>query len=79
MDRATKLHQREFEVLPEIWSKLNDAYGATQGLAGGFFTTPDFSQMTEEKFDLLMAELEFTDYERRELRSAPERRRGIPK
>ena|SRR5215207_8611448 len=30
MDRATKLHQREFEVLPEIWSKLNDAFGATQ-------------------------------------------------
>jgi hypothetical protein len=29
MDRTTKLHQREFDTLPEAWTKLNDAYGAT--------------------------------------------------
>src|SRR5690242_14921631 len=26
LDRATKLHQREFEVLPDAWAKLNDAF-----------------------------------------------------
>lgn len=27
MDRATKLHQKEFEVLPEASGKLMNAYG----------------------------------------------------
>jgi hypothetical protein len=29
MDRTTKLHQHEFEVLPEIWNKLGIAFSAT--------------------------------------------------
>jgi len=33
LDRATKLHQREFEVLPEAWSKLNDAFWNTQSVS----------------------------------------------
>jgi hypothetical protein len=32
MDRATKLHQRAFDVLPEAWSRLNDACGKTLAL-----------------------------------------------
>jgi putative transposase len=29
MDRTTKLHQREFDVLPEAWGRLNDAFVKT--------------------------------------------------
>src|SRR4051794_34972420 len=78
MDRATKLHQREFEVLPEIWSKLNDAFGATQALAGGFLSIPDFRVMTEEKLELLMSEISLTEYEKGELRAAPDKAKRYP-
>ena len=34
LDRATKLHSREFEVLPESWSRLNDAFWQAMPPAG---------------------------------------------
>jgi hypothetical protein len=33
MDRATKLHQKEFEALPEAWGRLMDAYGIIRSVA----------------------------------------------
>jgi hypothetical protein len=32
MNRTAKLHQWEFEVLPEAWSRLNDAFTTISGL-----------------------------------------------
>jgi len=35
LDRTTKLHEREFETLPEAWEKLIEAFGyATSTVAG---------------------------------------------
>src|SRR5258708_27369237 len=45
MDRATKLHQKEFEALPEAWARLMDAYGIMRGLVSRVQSTPDVSAM----------------------------------
>ena len=54
-DRTTKLHQREFEILPEAWAKLNDAYWETRGLISPFQEYPDLARMSAEQF------IDFTD------------------
>jgi hypothetical protein len=47
LDRATKLHQREFEVLPEAWFKLNDAFWNTQSCVSPVQTYPDLNEMSQ--------------------------------
>ncbi|WLA79248.1 hypothetical protein [Bradyrhizobium elkanii] len=49
MDRTTKLHQREFDVLPEAWSKLVMAHGHVQSVAAGLQQYPDLDRMTPEQ------------------------------
>src|ERR1700674_4226477 len=41
MDRTTKLHQREFEVLPEVWGRLVEARGRIGLAISSFHQTPD--------------------------------------
>jgi hypothetical protein len=45
MDRTTKLHQREFEVLPEAWASLSDAYVSVRSIVAGLQTFPDLNRM----------------------------------
>src|SRR5690349_9662567 len=47
MDRTVKLHQREFEVLPEAWGKLIDTYSKTQAHLSFFQQYPDLERMVE--------------------------------
>jgi hypothetical protein len=46
LDRAVKLHQREFEVLPEAWAKLNDAYWYVKGFVSALQSYPDIDRMS---------------------------------
>ncbi|BCA56696.1 hypothetical protein W02_38360 [Nitrospira sp. KM1] len=50
LDRTTKLHQREFEVLPEAWSKLSDAYWEAVAFLSPFQTYPDLARMSPQHF-----------------------------
>src|SRR6266850_6530058 len=45
MDRATKLHQKEFEALPEAWARLMRAHGLTMSVVSRFQSTPDLNAM----------------------------------
>lgn len=46
LDRTTKLHQREFEMMPEAWAKLNDAFWQTRSTVSSFQEYPDIDRMT---------------------------------
>lgn len=46
LDRATRLHQREFDVLPKAWGKLKDAYGIAVELVSRGQAFPDLNSMT---------------------------------
>jgi len=41
MDRTVKLHQREFDVVPETWSRLNDALNSVMALVSRVQSYPD--------------------------------------
>jgi hypothetical protein len=70
LDRATKLHQREFEVLPEAWAKLSDAYWSATALVAPFRETYNLSSMSEPQLEALIAKSRFQDWQKDEIRAA---------
>jgi hypothetical protein len=45
MDRTIKLHQREFEILPEAWAKLADAFASVASIVAGLQRYPDLNRL----------------------------------
>jgi len=48
LDRATKLNQREFEVLPEAWGKIDTAFVHALTALAVYRTYPELGSMSEE-------------------------------
>jgi len=48
-DRVTKLSQREFDVLPEIWMKIVDAHSAVENVSTRLRRRIDLSQLSEDE------------------------------
>ena len=74
--RVSKIHQVEFEVLPEAWRRLKVA----QGWAGRPFSfnphIPDFSTLSEEEFEEFLKHCPLRDSQKNALRSAEISQRG---
>jgi hypothetical protein len=71
MDRTVKLHQREFDVLPEAWGLLADAFAILQPVALGVGMAPDIRNMTTAQFEFFMANIPLEDFQKDELRNSP--------
>jgi len=72
-DRATKLHQREFEVLPKIWDDVSEAYWATASLVSPLQTMPDLNRMQEKQLTSFVAQSELADWQKEDLLAAPDK------
>lgn len=59
-DRTTRINQLEFQMLPDLWSHLNDAIIKTQSLSG-IRQYPDVSRLSEEKLKRHLVQMKFTD------------------
>jgi hypothetical protein len=70
LDRATKLHQREFEVLPEAWAKLNEAFWAASALVAFLKETPDLNGMSDPHREDFIAKSRLHDWQKAEVRNA---------
>lgn len=46
MDRTTKLNQHEFEVLPQVWALLSEAYSEAAHFTSPLQSYPDLNRMT---------------------------------
>jgi hypothetical protein len=69
LDRATKLAQREFDVLPEAWAKLVMAHGHVQAVTTGLQQYPDIDRMdTDELTEFLEQETILTQWQKDELK-----------
>lgn len=73
MDRTTKLHQREFDVLPEAWGKLVIAVGSVQGVVSAFQQYPDVNRMSPEQLTEFIDKSTMRDWQKQELRKAPDK------
>lgn len=71
--RISKVHEKEFAILPEAWRLLQQAHGAVFKAASALKQYPDFSKMTEPQFEDFVASCPLADYEKKELRDATDR------
>jgi len=72
LDRTTKLHQREFEVLPQAWSLFNDAYFQIKGMMG-FKSHPDLNRMSDTQLDEFLNGALLADWQKNEIRAAKDK------
>lgn len=68
-DRTVKLHQREFEVLPEAWAKLIDAHGNVLSFVSPLQRYPDLDRMSHGELEDFLKECPLTDFEKKELKA----------
>jgi hypothetical protein len=64
MDRTTKLHQLEFEVLPQLWEKLGIAFQAASSFTSRIVSYPDLDQMGDEQFFEFVANSNLLDWKK---------------
>lgn len=69
MDRTVKLHQYEFTVLPELWGKLNDAFGAVMQFVSPMQSHPDLDRMGEAQLNEFIDKCELANWQKDELRT----------
>jgi hypothetical protein len=75
MDRTVRLHQREFDVLPETWGRLNDAFSKLVPVALGFQQYPDINRMPENQVDELLDKSPLANWQKIELLGASDKTR----
>jgi hypothetical protein len=72
-DRLKKLNEKEYEVLPEAWGRLNEAFWKTQVLVSPFRSYPDVEKMTEQHFTEFVASCRLNEWEKAELARSEEK------
>jgi hypothetical protein len=70
MDRNVKLHQREFDVLPETWSLLTEAFFMIEPTALGYQQYPDLDRMADDHLDEFLEQSPLTTVQKTELKAA---------
>ena len=73
MDRTVKLHQREFDVLPEAWALLVDAHGITNAVISALQNYPDVGRMNEAQLNEFLADSPLENWQIEELKAADDK------
>jgi DNA repair exonuclease SbcCD ATPase subunit len=68
-DRVTKIHEKEFEVLPEAWNKLCETMGLVERFISIFQSYPDLNKMNGPRLEDFINKSELLDYEKQELKT----------
>lgn len=72
-DRTLKLHQREFEILPEMWSRLTKAFGTVHSLISPLQTYPNLDKMGESQLLEFLATSNLAEWQKSELKDGDEK------
>ncbi|TEU18357.1 MAG: hypothetical protein E3J21_06170 [Anaerolineales bacterium] len=70
-NRVTKIHEKEIEVLPTVWQKLQDAYAHVFRFTKLLQRYPVFDSMTEPQLTEFLKESKLSDYHKQKLLEAP--------
>ena len=73
LDRATKLHQREFEVLPKAWGKLKDANGLISELVSRGKIITDLNAMSDPQREDFLGRSPLAEWQRDLVRAAKDK------
>lgn len=70
LDRSTKLHKKEFEIVPEAWRRLVDAYYGTSAHISAFRQLPGFMHMNDEQMEEALKDTELYESQKQQVRDA---------
>lgn len=73
LDRSTKINQKDFEILPEIWGKMVDSYYQTNELTFALRSHPDCNLMNEQQLEDLICSCQMLPSEAQLLRDATDK------
>ena len=68
--RISKIHEKEFEVLPKAWTLLQEAQGSVFQVAAAIRRTPDFDHMSESQLRAFATASRLADHQKAELLNA---------
>jgi hypothetical protein len=69
--RVSKIHEKEFEVLPAAWLMLNEAHGRTANVVGRLKEYPDLDNMDDVMFREVVAGMELPNFRKEGLLAPP--------
>ncbi|MDM9621114.1 hypothetical protein [Rhizobium sp. S96] len=72
-DRTKRLHDREFEKLPEVWVRLVDAKSWSGGYLAAFQQYTDVGRMGERELDEFLGSTSFSESQKTDIKSSPRR------
>jgi hypothetical protein len=67
-DRTAKLHQREFEIIPQAWALLVDARSAVDSLTYPLQEYPDLNRMSEPQLEEFLEKSPLHNWQKAELK-----------
>ncbi|WOJ89334.1 hypothetical protein RZS28_16280 [Methylocapsa polymorpha] len=73
IDRAAKLNQREFDVIPQAWAHLNDAFSRTDSIMRTLRVEPDPDKMSAGHLEEFIARSKLAEWEKAELKKSEEK------
>jgi hypothetical protein len=80
MDRTVKLHQKEFDVLPEAWGRLTDAHGVTTAVTSALQQYPDLNRLNDDQLEEFFENHPFLlNWQKADLRVSPDRNKAYSK
>jgi hypothetical protein len=76
MDRAVKLHQREFETVPEAWSSLVGAFNSVKSFTSPFQSYPDLQRISDSDLEEFLEDTELSKSQKNEIRNSDDRNKS---
>jgi len=71
--RVTKIHEKEIEVLPKIWEKLQDALGQVAKITSPLQFSPNFNNMSNEEFTEFLKKSNWSEADKKSLEKSADR------
>jgi hypothetical protein len=68
--RVSKIHEREFEVLPRAWTLLHEAHGQVFRVICALKEYPDFDRMSGPQFEAFVSACRLEEFQKEQLRIA---------
>ena len=72
-NRITKIHEKEFDVLPTAWSKLQNAIGIVANFTSPVQMYPDLNRMNEAQIEETLAKTTLTVSQKNDIRNADDK------
>ncbi len=79
MDRTTKLHEREYQVLPELWEALASAWGEAASYTSPLQMVPDLGRMSKEQLEEHLARSDLFESQKQTVRNSTDRTNAFQK